>query len=44
MKRDEWLDDLHRLGVDLYREDDDGEIPLVRQGVQVQPGRAHRSS
>ena len=38
-RRDKWLDDLHRLGVDLYREDDDGEIPLVRQGVQVQPGR-----
>ena len=37
--RDEWLAVLHRLGVDLYREDDDGQIWLVRQGVQAQPGR-----
>ena len=43
-RRDKWLDDLHRLGVDLYREDDDGEIPLVRQGVQVQPGRTDLSA
>ena len=42
-RRDKWLDDLHRLGVDLYREDDDGEIHLVRQGVQVQPGRTDLS-
>ena len=42
-RRDKWLDDLHRLGVDLYREDDDGEILLVRQGVQVQPGRTDLS-
>ena len=26
-------------GVDLYREDDDGQIRRVRQGVQAQPGR-----
>ena len=38
-KRDKWLNVLHRLGVDLYREDDDGDIQLVRQGVQVLPGR-----
>ena len=37
--RDEWLAVLHRLGVDLYREDDDGQIRRVRQGVQAQPGR-----
>lgn len=37
--RDEWLAVLHRLGVDLYCEDDDGEIWRVRQGVQAQPGR-----
>ena len=30
---------MYRLGVDLYREDDDGQIWLVRQGVQAQPGR-----
>ena len=39
VKRDEWLAVLHRLGVDLYHEDDDGQIWLVRQGVQAQPGR-----
>ena len=39
VKRDEWLAVLHRLGVDLYREDDDGQIRRVRQGVQAQPGR-----
>ena len=43
-KRDKWLDVLHRLGVDLYREDDDGKIPLVRKGVQVQPGRIDLSA
>ena len=32
-KRDEWLAILHRLGVHLYREDEDGRIRLVRQGV-----------
>ena len=37
--RDEWLAVLHRLGVDLYCEDDDGQIRRVRQGVQAQPGR-----
>ena len=37
--RDEWLAVLHHLGVDLYREDDDGQIWRVRQGVQAQPGR-----
>ena len=39
--RDEWLAVLHRLGVDLYCEDDDGEIWRVRQGVQAQPGRTN---
>ena len=39
VQRDEWLAALHRLGVDLYFEDDDGEIWRVRQGVQAQPGR-----
>ena len=39
VKRDEWLAVLHRLGVDLYCEDDDGQIRRVRQGVQAQPGR-----
>ena len=43
VKRDEWLAVLHRLGVDLYREDDDGEMRLVRQGVQAQPGRTDLS-
>ena len=38
VKRDEWLAVLHRLGVDLYREDDDGQIRRVWQGVQAQPG------
>ena len=37
--RDEWLAVLHRLGVDLYCEDDDGQIRRMRQGVQAQPGR-----
>ena len=37
--RDEWLAVLHRLGVDLYHEDDDGQILRVRQGVQAHPGR-----
>ena len=32
---------MHRLGVDLYCEDDDGEIWRVRQGVQAQPGRTN---
>ena len=39
--RDEWLAVLHRLGVDLYCEDDDGEIWRVRQGVQAQPVRTN---
>ena len=43
VKRDEWLAVLHRLGVDLYHEDDDGEMRLVRQGVQAQPGRTDLS-
>ena len=38
-RRNKWLDVLHCLGVDLYREDDDGQIWRVRQGVQAQPGR-----
>ena len=41
--RDEWLAVLHRLGVDLYHEDDDGQIWLVRQGVQAHPGRTDLS-
>ena len=43
VKRDEWLAVLHRLGVDLYCEDDDGQIRRVRQGVQAQPGRTDLS-
>ena len=39
VNRNKWLAVLHRLGVDLYCEDDDGQIRLVRQGVQAQPGR-----
>ena len=39
VNRNKWLAVLHRLGVDLYREDDDGQIRRVRQGVQAQPGR-----
>ena len=37
--RNQWLAVLHRLGVDIYCEDSDGEIRRVRQGVQAQPGR-----
>ena len=37
--RNQWLAVLHRLGVDIYCEDDDGEIRRVRQGVQAKPGR-----
>ena len=39
VNRNKWLAVLHRLGVDLYCEDDDGQIRRVRQGVQAQPGR-----
>ena len=39
VKRDEWLAVLHRLGVDLFCEDHDGQIWRMRQGVQAQPGR-----
>ena len=38
VNRDKWLAVLHRLGVDLYCEYGDGQIQLVRQGVQAQPG------
>ena len=37
--RNQWLAVLHRLGVDIYFEDSDGEIRRVRQGVQAKPGR-----
>ena len=39
VNRNKWLAVLHRLGVDLYCEDDDGQIRRMRQGVQAQPGR-----
>ena len=35
VNRDKWLAVLHRLGVDLYCEDDDGVTWRVRQGVQA---------
>ena len=38
VNRNKWLAILHRLGVDLYCEYGDGQIQLVRQGVQAQPG------
>ena len=38
VNRNKWLAILHRLGVDLYCEYGDGQIHLVRQGVQAQPG------
>ena len=39
VNRNKWLAVLHRLGVGLYCEDDDGQIRRMRQGVQAQPGR-----
>ena len=35
VNRDKWLAVLHRLGVDLYCEDDDGVTWRVRPGVQA---------
>ena len=35
VNRDKWLAVLHRLGVDLYCEDDDGVTWRVRQGVRA---------